>query len=218
MNELTPDEHNIIVDAIHDSATVIHKGQRMNERIKLLVEQDGFQCIKDKALRLALVALQRFIKYDYNENPFDGKDVEGAEAITAIKEALAQPEGCQCPECQIKPHTSDCAVHNEPAYPKGRCDCGAQPEQEPVAWMFQHNETGRMSYVSNDGLHNPTMFVEMNPRYALACPLYTTPPQRTWVGLTEDEISLIVAECSLVSPSDHYFAQAIETKLKEKNT
>ena len=43
-------------------------------------------------------------------------------------------------------------------------------------------------------------------------------PQRTWVSLTEDEISLIVAECSLVSPSDHYFAQAIEAKLKEKNT
>ena len=33
MNELTPDEHRILVDAIHDSATVIHKGQRMNERI-----------------------------------------------------------------------------------------------------------------------------------------------------------------------------------------
>ena len=39
MNELTPDEHNIIVDAIHDSATVIHKGQRMNERIKELWSQ-----------------------------------------------------------------------------------------------------------------------------------------------------------------------------------
>ena len=49
--------------------------------------------------------------------------------------------------------------------------------------------------------------------------LYTSPPaQRTWVSLTEDEISLIVAECSLVSPSDHYFAEAIEAKLKEKNT
>jgi hypothetical protein len=42
-------------------------------------------------------------------------------------------EQCQCPECQIKPHASDCAVHSEPAYPKGKCDCGAQPEQEPVA-------------------------------------------------------------------------------------
>ena len=42
--------------------------------------------------------------------------------------------------------------------------------------------------------------------------------KRPWVGLTEDEISLIVAECSLMSPSDHYFAQAIEAKLKERNT
>lgn len=25
-------------------------------------------------------------------------------------------------------HTSDCAVHNEPAYPAGPCDCGAQLE------------------------------------------------------------------------------------------
>ena len=51
----------------------------------------------------------------------------------------------------------------------------AHPEQEPVAWMFQHDETGRMNYVSNDGIHDPTMFLGMNPRYALVCPLYTTP-------------------------------------------
>jgi hypothetical protein len=25
----------------------------------------------------------------------------------------------------IREHASDCAVHNEPAYPKGECDCGA---------------------------------------------------------------------------------------------
>ena len=49
--------------------------------------------------------------------------------------------------------------------------------QEPVAWMFQHEETGRMNYVSNDGIHDPTMFLKMNPRYALVCPLYTIPPQ-----------------------------------------
>lgn len=33
MNELTPDDHRILIDAIHDSATVIHKGQRMNEKL-----------------------------------------------------------------------------------------------------------------------------------------------------------------------------------------
>jgi hypothetical protein len=52
----------------------------------------------------------------------------------------------------------------------------AAEKQEPVAWLFQHDETGRMNYVSNDGVHNPSTFLEMNPRYALVCPLYTTPP------------------------------------------
>ena len=56
--------------------------------------------------------------------------------------------------------------------------------QEPVAWMFQHEETGRMNYVSNDGIHDPTMFLGMNPRYALVCPLYTT-PQQIEVGCAE---------------------------------
>ena len=85
--------------------------------------------------------------------------------------------------------------------------------QEPVAWMFQHDETGRMNYVSNDGIHNPTMFLEMNPRYALVCPLYTTPPQRTWVGLTDEEIELAMAE-----PTLRKIYHAIEAKLKELNT
>ena len=39
MNELTQDEHKILVDAIHDSATVIHKGQIMNKRIQELSQQ-----------------------------------------------------------------------------------------------------------------------------------------------------------------------------------
>ena len=138
--------------------------------------------------------------------------------------------------------------------------------QEPVAWMFQHDETGRMNYVSNDGIHNPTMFLEMNPRYALVCPLYTTPPQRTeqeppkysfkahwekdgrigvvaaivrsdggvhilediidmpqrtWVGLTDEEIDVLHMEVKVrlmgtFDTKDIY--RVVEAKLKEKNT
>ena len=36
MNELTSDEQGMLVDDIHDSATVIHKGQRMNQLIRSL--------------------------------------------------------------------------------------------------------------------------------------------------------------------------------------
>jgi hypothetical protein len=49
--------------------------------------------------------------------------------------------------------------------------------------------------------------------------VHTTPPQRTWVGLTDDEIVLIVAECAASHQhTDIHFAKAIEAKLKEKNT
>jgi len=50
-------------------------------------------------------------------------------------------------------------------------------------------------------------------------PLYTHPPQRTWVGLTDEEIVLIVAECSASHQhTDIHFARAIEQALKERNT
>jgi hypothetical protein len=57
-------------------------------------------------------------------------------------------------------------------------------------------------------------------------PLYTTPPQRTWVGLTDDERDHLAGlhlyamkrqvEASIEGVDD--FAKAIEAKLKEKNT
>ncbi|ODT75477.1 MAG: hypothetical protein ABS69_10705 [Nitrosomonadales bacterium SCN 54-20] len=31
-------------------------------------------------------------------------------------------------------HWSDCAVHNEPAYPNGPCDCGGYPPPEENIW------------------------------------------------------------------------------------
>jgi hypothetical protein len=44
--------------------------------------------------------------------------------------------------------------------------------------------------------------------------LYTSPPQRQWVGLTRDEVLDI--EDAAKHPLD--FARSIEAKLKEKNT
>ena len=80
----------------------------------------------------------------------------GAEAvITALNVALAQEH----------------AMHD-------LVRLGQEIEQEPVAWMFQHDETGRMNYVSNDGRHTPDLFLKTNLRYALVCPLYTTSPQQ----------------------------------------
>ena len=73
----------------------------------------------------------------------------------------------------------------------------AQPEQEPVAWM---NDTGTHIDLNFSGRGTP---------------LYITPPQRTWVGLTDEEISAIDWKSD---ETLHDFARAIEAKLKQKNT
>ena len=133
---------------------------------------------KDEALKLALEAFE-CLKRDFDADQFEWGIAD--EAITAIKEALAQPE------------------------------------QEPVAWMFQHEETGRMNYVSNDGIHTPTMFLGMNPRYAFVCPLYTTPPKREWVGLTDEEIEQGCKESWVTEQAWQSAVWWAEAKLKVKN-
>ena len=103
-------------------------------------------------------------------------------AITALRDALAQPE--------------------------------QEQEQEPVAWMFQHSQTGRKDYVSNDGRNGPGRFLVMNPRYTFVGGLYTAPPRREWQGLTEDEISAVDWDAN---GTLHDYARAVEAALKEKN-
>ena len=89
---------------------------------------------------------------------------------------------------------------------------------EPVAWMFQHDETGRMNYVSNDGRNTPDLFLKTNLRYALVCPLYTAPPQRPWVGLTDEYLAQIDTEEIYGVVGNHMaIAMAVEAVLKEKN-
>ena len=85
----------------------------------------------------------------------------------------------------------------------------AQPEQEPVAYINieERKLEWAYKYMSWD---TPT--VVNLPKI----PLYTTPPQRTWVGLTDEEIDKTLK----VYEQDYgwiSFAKAIEAKLKEKN-
>jgi len=90
------------------------------------------------------VLLQQALEALIKAHPYSNsnKDLDGhSEAIAALRERLAQPEHCQCPECRITPHASDCAVHNEPAYPKGACNCQAQPEQEPANYKELLNKS-----------------------------------------------------------------------------
>ena len=98
----------------------------------------------------------------------------------------------------------------------------AQPEQqaEPVAWMFQHDETGLMNYVSNDGRHTPDLFLKTNLRYALVCPLYTAPPaaQRPWVDLTDNDWGWVADRKGTSLDTFDQGAAWAQARLKERNT
>jgi len=87
----------------------------------------------------------------------------------------------------------------------------AQPAQEPVAWMSEENDC---IFFDAD---------KPNPMdYEFWTPLYTVPPKRKWVGLTDEEIDAIYWQhenhCGEYKVSIWPYERAIEAKLKEKNT
>ena len=87
---------------------------------------------------------------------------------------------------------------------------------EPVAWMFQHEETGRTMCVDTQQLE--LGFEKGNPRLKKIAPLYTAPPQR-WVGLTDEEIETFVAHLyPLPEKPVKERLQVLLTKLQERNT
>ena len=98
---------------------------------------------KDEALKLALEALESSRVFVTTREKI--KHPEGTEwydqAITAIKEALAQPE------------------------------------QEPVAWMYVNTDGECEQIEYGEPFDDPSTI-----------PLYTTPPKHTWVGLTDEEV------------------------------
>jgi hypothetical protein len=63
---------------------------------------------------------------------------------------------------------------------------------------------------------NPADFAEGHR----ALPLYTHPPRREWVSLTEEEIRRLSTNCYDGTLTDPLilFARAIEAALKERNT
>jgi hypothetical protein len=125
-----------------------------------------------QALELALEALQFALHVGFPESS-ESQIKKGEKAyqqhraaITAIKEALAQPE------------------------------------QEPVATLDD---------LEQEIYENTRQFVSRDVMEWMLKRYYTTPPQRTWVGLTDDD------EIPWDGVDAKSFAKAIEAKLKDKN-
>ena len=156
---------------------------------------------KDEALKIALDALQQIahvsaMDYEYQQ--------WAVEAITAIKEALAN-EALE----KMAENARELGLDYE-------------PEQEPVAWispkellvMRGNAYAGAKDWRVNLGLESEEGDIG----------LYTTPPQRTWVGLTDGEVDKMILLMGF--PPDWITENAIvknivrnlEAKLKEKNS
>ena len=101
------------------------------------------------------------------------------------------------------------SLHNEPLYLTP-----PQPEQEPVAYLVLFEGAGKLlEFKKVNYIHGAK--VEH-------IPLYTTPPQRRWVGLEGEEIRSLWEEAIKPNRSTMTmvtsFARAIESKMKELNT
>ena len=141
---------------------------------------------KDEALRLALEALE------------DETSEKYCPAITAIKEALAESEPnykkalevwldkTEWVQETVKPH--ELGMHRADVLKQRIEEALAQPNFCPIC--------GKRLGTNDWDIHT------------------CTPPQRTWVGLTDEEISA----SSKGHMTRNGFARTIEAKLKEKNT
>ena len=118
------------------------------------------------------------------EVPWTGTlDHNLTEAITAIKEALAND-----------------ALEKKAENAR---ELGLNYEPEPVAWITEWESKYSSGKILDYIAHTRGEKVEYTP-------LYTTAPQRTWVGLTDEELREFD-----VDPIE---AKLMIAKLKEKNT
>jgi hypothetical protein len=152
-----------------------------------------------EAMAMALEALKW-------SKPHEDAIISHSEAITALEERLADPmrevqrlgqeieQEPVCPECKAIV-LYECVACSSNNYPPPQ-----RTEQEPVGYVY--SESGVKSAAIQRDLPNGT-------------PLYTHPPQRTWVGLTEQQRNDIEDACEMIIGKPAF--DAIEAKLKEKN-
>lgn len=139
-----------------------------------------------EALKLALEALEVGWSPKY-VNGIDARE-KGMKAITAIKEALAQPE--QEPVAMRMPKVGDEVI------------CIEDDSLGTVAYL---TAGGSPEIRFDDGSHGTYMLREFAELFRYTSP----PPQRK--PLSDEEIILIVAECaSSHQHTDIHFARAIE--------
>ncbi len=84
-----------------------------------------------------------------------------------------------------------------------------ETEQEPVAWRYKYPD-GVWRFSNGERVNGSDPIKSQ--------PLYTAPPKREWVGLTDDDVSYFRYQATFCDEFDAAFmAELIEQALKEKN-
>jgi hypothetical protein len=177
---------------------------------------------KDEALKLALEALETCGDDEWHSEDDYGmmqvyNEQQVSAAITAIKEALAQPAPPP-PECKTEAEQIAYAFGWWKALEYVRTE---QAAQEPVAWMNNKDfepirvrimqEAYELADRNDSESYNAIKVMCGDVQRML-------PPKRPWVGLTDEEREEI--ENRPFSQNDWlwFYTRAIEAKLKELNT
>lgn len=138
--------------------------------------------------------------------------------VKTLQDQLAQPE--QEPDYWLgyglQAHTEKPFEGATPVWTKPQ---PKEQEQEPVVWRSKVDGVWFTSE-KRDFLHRELVKAKVDVEIE---PLYTTPPKRQWVGLTDEEIEKIsnsvpVDEMNCHTDTWHIkFARAIEAKIKDRN-
>ena len=97
-----------------------------------------------------------------------------------------------------------------------RVDETSESVHEPVAWIST-TELLVMRGNAHGGAKDWRVNLGLEPEEG-DVGLYTTPPQRTWVHLTNEEHTELAIEWGCLSADWVFYAAAVERKIKEKNT
>ena len=161
---------------------------------------------KDEALKLALDALQKIYIAPEHEEYIRVWWPACEQAIPAIKEALAQPEQkCWCTTCRPITMTDmrfvvcpDCGNKRCPKANDHRNACTNNNEVGQKGSSWEHVKP--LAQPEQDSVAMAD-YMALMEKYAFL------KAQRTWVGLTNNEIALINADY----PHPQGFARAIES-------
>jgi len=145
--------------------------------------------------------------------------------LDALRERLAQPqrthwEGCEAvhPECKQPEQEESEAVRAAwmAGYTEGEREAIENQtvhQQEPFAWIDESAIRWLADRKGKTSAHCTTQLSAARS-FEKPMPIYTAPPRREWVGLTDEEKAELDAEYG-----DDTLAhlEAIEAKLREKN-